>query len=204
MSDLSQEPERGRYAIWQALPLLLFTICAVGLIAVLAWRSLAGVQGTAAVLDAAVAVCGGQGVASAAAYQPNTPTTNPVVAFRQLADGRLLTDSTAVLPAWLPTQPDQLALVLCLGQERPAYRTICTAAGEPSTILAEYGREIPATLREARTAAILAESVIASVDDAPTGCLREIPNPTPPDVAVSPAQVQAWLRPWVAGGGADN
>jgi hypothetical protein len=194
MSDFSQQPGRGRYAIGQALPVLLFTVCAVGMIGVLAWRNLAGVPGTAAILDAAVVACSGQGVATAA---PPSASPTTVVAFRQLVDGRLLSDSTAVLPAWLPTSIDQLDLVLCLGVERPAYRAICTAAGEPSTILTAYGREFSATLRQAQTAAIVAEGTISSVPDAPMGCLPQIPNPIPPDIPVPPEQVQAWLRPWL-------
>ena len=193
MSTPPISPERGRYAIGQALPVLLFTVCAVGLIAVLAWRNLAGVQGTAAVLDAAVGVCGGQGVATAAPY-PNPPHT--IVAFRQTG-GRLLADSTAVLEEWFPASPDQLSLVLCLGEERPATRAICTAAGEPSTILTPYGRELPATLREAHTAAILAQTTLSSVPNAPEGCLPRLPDPVPPDDPVSPDQIHTWLRPWV-------
>lgn len=193
--DLSQEPGRGRYAVQQALPLLLFTLCAMGAIGVVALRNFAQFNDTAAVLDAAVGVCSGQPFTAAAAYTPDG--FHPVVVFRQLDDGRVLGDSTAVPSAWQPSTPSTLAIVLCITADRDAYRPLCTVAGDPSSIITPYGRELVVTLRAAQTAAIITEGLISNVPSAPPGCLRQQPDPLPPTTPVTPTDIQTWLSPWV-------
>lgn len=197
--DKSDLPNRGKYAIGQALPLLIFTLCTIGFGSVFAIRNFMQLNDSASVLDATAVVCAGNPATEAAVYD-NSARIHPVVVFRELVDGRLVADNSLVPEAWYPAEPSKAELVLCIQSERIAYRNICNESGGDSGLDTEYGREMVADLRIAQTGALLQEGVITSVDDAPPPdtCLPEAPAELPPQTSVSPAQIQAWLQPFVA------
>lgn len=195
--DRSQEPDRGRYALAQALPLLIFTLCAIGVGSVFAVRNFMALRGTAEVLDATAEVCGG--VASPVTSPYVADGFSPVVVFRQLQDGRLITDSDLVPETWQTEAVDAIQLVLCIETERRAQRVLCNEQGGNSNYVVPYGRELVVSLRASYTAEVLQTGVISSVPNAPPmGCLPERPANPVPDTAVASAEVQAWLLPFVA------
>lgn len=197
--DKSDLPNRGSYAIGQALPLLIFTICAIGFGSIFAVRNFMRFGGSAAVLDATAVVCGGQPSGEAAVYEASADRLHPVVVFRTLQDGRLVTDSAAVPEGWQAESAAEIELVLCVKFDRIAYRNLCNDSGGDSGLTIEYGRELVVELREARTANVIQEGLINSVTDAPPPdvCLAEQPESPPAQTAVSPENIQQWLAPFV-------
>lgn len=197
--DKSDLPNRGKYAIGQALPLLIFTLCTIGFGSIFAIRNFIQLNDTATVLDATAVVCGGNPAASATTYD-RSDRIHPVVIFRELIDGRLIADNSLVPEEWYPAEPSKAELVLCIQADRIAYRNICNESGGNSGLNTEYGRELTVELRVAQTGALLQEGVITSVDGAPPPeiCLPEAPAELPPQTPVTPAQIQAWLQPFVA------
>lgn len=184
--------ERSRAALFRSLPLLIFTLCAVAAISGIALRNFAQFSASADMFDATAAVCGGTGSPQTAPYSP-TPGLHPIVAFRLFDTGQLQVQNSFIPPEWLPATAAAAELVLCVGDERPAFRELCTGG-----TLVEYGREVAATLREARTGRIIQEGFISSIPNAPTGCVESVPeNATDPDATVGEVQVQNWLRPFV-------
>ncbi len=195
--DRSNDPGRGQMALRSALPLLLFTLCAIGFISVLALRNFVNLSGSAELYDTTAVVCSGQPAPEAAEYDPQNNLPQ-IVAFRQLRDGRLQIDTTSIPPEWQPATLAETALVLCLANERTAFRAQCAADGQSdSPFITEYGREITAVLRAAQSGDIIAEGLISSVPDAPDGCLPELPASPPPNEAIPPAHIQAWLAPYI-------
>ncbi|MCA9980997.1 MAG: hypothetical protein KDD89_09190 [Anaerolineales bacterium] len=195
--DRSNEPGRGQLALRAALPLLLFTICAIGGASVLAVRNVINLSSSSAIYDATAVVCAAQAVPQAAPYTP-ADGLQKTVAFRQLLDGRLQIDSAVIPEAWQPTSLEETALVLCLVNERTAYRAKCAEDGQSdSPFTTEYGREITAVLRSAHSGEIIAEGQISSVPDAPEGCLAELPDAPPPNDDIPLSHIQAWLAPYV-------
>ena len=65
--DRSHEPGRGKMALARSLPLLIFTICAVGLISIMAFRNYQLFNGSATLFDATAEVCSGIPAEDAAA-----------------------------------------------------------------------------------------------------------------------------------------
>lgn len=196
--DKSNLPERGKYAIGQALPLLVFTVCALAFGSIFAIRNFRQLNQTASVLDAAAVVCGGTPAPAAAAYD-GSAGIHPIVIFRELEDGRLVADNSVVPTEWYPADELTLELVLCITVDRTAYRDICNESGGDSGLDTEYGRELLVELRAAQSGLLLQEGVISSLPDAlPSDrCLPQAPAQLPPQDPVSPAQIQAWLRPFV-------
>lgn len=192
-SDRSHDPGRAQLALRSALPLLLFTLCAVGAISLLALNTVLTVGDTAVIYDSTAVVCAGQAAPDTALF-PAGPAPHKTVAFRQLRDGRLQIDSTIIPPEWQPTTLAETELVLCLVNERPAFRAQCAADGRDSPFITEYGQEITAVLRAAHSGEIIAEGLISSVPDAPDGCLPALPDTPPPNIPVPPEQIQAWLQ----------
>lgn len=195
--DRSGEPGRGQIALRSALPLLLFTICAIGGASVLAVRNFVNLSGSASIYDATAVVCAGEPAPDTAVYDPTASDLQKVVAFRQLRDGRLQIDSTVIPPAWQPASLDETALVLCLTNERTAFRAQCAEDGSDSPFTTEYGREITAVLRSASNGDIVAEGQISSVPNARTGCLDELPDEPPPNDDIPLENIQQWLAPYV-------
>lgn len=197
--DKSDMPNRGQYAIGQALPLLIFTICAIGFGSIFAIRNFMQFRGSAAVLDATAVVCTGQPGVEGAVYDSSVDRLHPVVVFRQLSADRFVIDSAAVPEGWQAEVAADIELVLCVQFDRTAYRNLCNESGGDSGLTTEYGRELVVELREAGTGALVEEGLINSVDGAPPPdvCLAEQPESLPPQTPVSPEQIQQWLEPFV-------
>ena len=185
--DQSHQTGRRQYALGQAIPILLFTLCTFGLISLLAWNTYRQVSQQATLFEAAVVVCDGQPLAESSSV--HSPAG---VAFRQL-NGNRLADPSVIPAGRQATTPAEIAWVVCLSTERAAIRYQCPQDGHPSTLFAEYGQEISATLRLANTGEVLAEEWVMGLQNIPE-CLPMLPDtPLPPDPV--PAEViQNWVE----------
>lgn len=184
-------PEKRRAAAFSALPMLLFTLCAILVIGTLAIARVLQVGTTSAVLDATFTVCNDQGFSGATAY-PSTADLHPVIAFTE-RDGFLQGASNYVKPEWQAEEVEDIELVLCTGAARPAFRSLC----DNQSIINQFGLEIEATLREARTAEIVAEGIITSDEIAQATCIEEMPVTLPTSTEISDEAVHDWLAPFV-------
>ncbi len=177
-------------ALARSLPLLIFTLCAVGIIVVLAFRNFGTLNRSAAILDATAGVCAGGGVAAAAPYETGSGPAPTVVYIRQ-PGGLLQPNNTFIPPGLEPTQIEDVALVLCLKNERPAFRPLC----DNGAIINPVGLEYEAELRRARTGEIVVSGLVTSLPLAENSCVDRFPDSLPPLDAPFPAdRVHDWIR----------
>jgi len=195
--DRSHEPGRGKMALARSLPLLVFTLCSVALISIMAIRNYQRFSGSATMFDSTATVCSGIPSPDAAPFTPEDGV-HSTVAFYIFSNGLIRADNSYIPEAWQPDSLDQVEWVLCINGDRPAYRALC----ENDAIVNEYGRELLVTLRVAQTADILAIETITSEDIAAVDCWDELPTQPPPDPEsierVSVEQVEAWLENYSA------
>lgn len=186
--------DRRRAAILRSLPLLIFTLCAFGVIVILAVSRVFQLSGSAELLDAAHVACGGNPIPGAAAYQSGDQRENPAPTLAFIEEnGFLQAASNYTLEAWRPTEIAEIELVLCARPPRPAYRSLC----DNESIINRFGNEMPVTLRAAQTGEIVAEGVVSSLPLAEVECFDEMPSVGESDEPVSDERVHAWLTPYV-------
>lgn len=185
--DQSQQTGRQQYALGQAIPILLFTLCTFGLISLLAWNTYSQVSQQATLFDAAVTVCDGQPLA-----EPSPITSPAGVAFRQL-NGNRLSDPSVIPAGRQATTPAEISWVLCLSTERTTIRYLCPQDGHPSTLLAEYGQEISATLRLANSGEVVVQEWVTGLQNIPD-CLPILPDTALPNDPVPAAVIQTWVE----------
>ena len=202
MSDMSQNEaapptaDRRRAAVLRSLPLLLFTLCAFGIIVILAVSRVFQLSGNAELLDAAHVACSGNPVPGAAAYQRDSQRENPAPTLAFIEEnGFLQAASNYTLEAWRPAEISEIELVLCTRPPRPAYRSLC----DNESIINQFGEEMPVTLRAAQTGEVVAEGVIPGLSLADVECFDEMPTgiEIEPDDSIADERVHAWLTPYV-------
>jgi len=198
--DRSKDPGRGQMALARALPLLIFTLCAVGIISIMAIRNYQRFSSSATMFDATAVVCSGLPAPSAAPFDSSGDTAiHPTVAFFIFNNGLIRADNSYIPESWQPQSIEEVSWVMCIEADRPAYRVLC----DNEAIVNEYGRELVVTMRSAQTADVLAVDTITSEEIADTLCWDELPTVRPPDPAtverVPVARVEAWLESFSAG-----
>ncbi len=192
--DRSGDPGRGQMAFARAFPLLVFTLCAVGVIVVLAFRNFAALSQSATVYDALAPVCGSTAASSEAAAWER-PSELQVVAFVVSESGLVQAAREMVPDQWQPQSAAEVDLVLCLRRERPAYRPLCDNAA----IVNQVGLEMEGELRLAASGAVVAAGLITSDPRAEPPCLRQTLSVDPEEGSPFPSgQVQAWLAKQLA------
>ena len=186
--------DQRRAAIYRALPMLLFTLCAVGVIGALAIGRLFQVSTSANLLDATYTICAGGSLASASPY-PSDQAIHPIVAFTE-ENGSLQAASNYTREAWRATEVEEIELVLCAKQPRPAFRYRC----DNQSAFNQYGGEIAVTLRAARTGEIVSEGVITADPAADVDCIADdISAEGSSEIDVPAERIHAWLAPFVEG-----
>jgi hypothetical protein len=120
-------------------------------------------------------VCRGQSVASAAAYESGGQ--NSIIAFEPNVSGDLTTYTYAVPDDMLATTAGEVALVLCLGEEKEVllescpYYSVDDEEQAIENVIERYVRERSAKLIVAQTGEVLADDVIQGEE--PDECLDE-------------------------------
>ena len=127
-----------------------------------------------------------------ATFYTETPGIHPVVAFSE-QNGFLQAASNYVKPEWTPADTNDIELVLCAEQPRPAFRALCS----DRNIVNQFGGELPFKLRSARTGGIIAEGIIVSDDNARVECLEALPDAANEDATVPAEVVQNFLTRFV-------
>ncbi len=181
----------GRIAFSTALPLLIFTIVAVIIIAIIAIQRVRQVGGTAWILDATTDVCYGAPLPEAASYDEE-PGIHPIVAFSE-ENGFLQAASNYIKPEWTPTDISEIELVLCVEQVRPAFRALCS----DRNVINQLGGEVLFKLRRAQTAGVIAQGVIVSDDNARVECLEALPDAANEDATVPDDVIHDFLARFV-------
>ena len=191
MEDENIYKATGKEAFSSALPLLIFTLVAVAIIAVIAFQRVREIGGSADILDAAFAVCSGVPMEEATFYNENEGI-HPVIAFSE-REGFLQGASNYVRPEWVPENPAQLELVLCAKNPRPAFRALCSDRNK----INQLGGEMPFELRSAKTGGIIAEGIVVSDDEARVECLDTLPQNPNMDATVPDEVVIRFLERFV-------
>ncbi|MEM8857380.1 MAG: hypothetical protein AAGD96_03615 [Chloroflexota bacterium] len=182
----------GLVAFSTALPLLLFTIVTAIIIGIIALQRVRQVGSTATLFDAAYAVCSGIPMAEATLYDPSEPGIHPVVAFAERG-GFLQGASNYSKPEWAPDDSDDLELVLCTQNPRPAFRPLCNDDSKVNQI----GGELPFTLRSAASGEEIAKGVIVEEALARSECLDELPQDPSMETTISNETIQNFLESFV-------
>ena len=155
-------------ALARSLPLLIFTVCTVALISIIAFRNYQLFSGSATLFDATAVVCSGIPAEGAAPINLDGDI-HPTVAFFIFSNELIRADNRYISDEWQPDSVDEVEWVMCIEADRPAFRALC----DNDVIVNEYGRELLVTLRSAETADILAIDTIASHSIADDVCWDE-------------------------------
>lgn len=190
--DRSQDPGRRQMALARSLPLLIFVIVAMSVIALLAFRNFSTLRRSATIYDRTTVVCSGQGASDTAAYSSDTGI-HPVVVFIISNDGLIQPDQSLLRETWIPDDVQDLELVLCLENVRTAIRSLC----DNSAISNPVGLEAQATLYEAATGRIVADGLLTSDPQAENECLTELPEAIVEVDKFPSERVIEWLEPYV-------
>lgn len=191
--DRSGDPGRREMALARSLPLLIFVILAMAVVALLAFRNFGALRTTATIYDQARGICTGQPVAGAGAYDPDAAGIHPVVVFVISSNGLIQSNQTFIRDEWAATGVGDLELALCLENQRQAIRAVC----ENSALSNPVGQEIEATLYEAATGQIVAEAILGSNPLAAADCLEELPDEVDLSQEFPPEPIIEWLEPFV-------
>lgn len=176
-------------AFARALPILIGTLLCGAVIVFLALRTVRSVGESEAVVrrfEPLSAVCDGEAVSSASAYDPGQAAP-PMVAFRRLGEAWRL-DPGLPPEGWRAQEAAEVQLVLCL---EPQVLTAprCEADDSGARPTRVYGETLAARLLAARRGELLAEDVLRSAPERECWSEEE-----PVAASVAPETVRAWVR----------
>lgn len=184
--------ESHRAALIRALPILLFTIIFGALIVSLALRTAGGVRRSQAVVatyEDVLPACEGQAVKGSPAYDASSSERHPVLLLRR--SGSDWAPDPAALPAeWLPDDPSEAELALCL----EASLALSAPACDDEATTAVYGYAATARLVALATGEMIANTILTSA--ANPGCWQTEPAAIP----LRNDQLQEWLASFVGAG----
>jgi len=183
-------PNRRQLALREALPILLITLCAGLVLAVLAWRSIGSLRGVAEEsmdLSSLAMVCEGEGLPIARPYPSGDPI-RPAMVFQRSGD--TWQEAADLIPAGAtPVDATATELVLCVDPAETVSAPPCTG---PDTTTPVSSQRAAMRMLAARTSVVVARETIGPAGELPTCWPEDAP------LFSTPAELEAAITTWLA------